>query len=309
MLDGIVIDKQTVTTASELVDNQIVTFKKEASLTDTAGTTLKNGENGIVANEDHNSFLGAIETLSFNALGCMATKKTLQQIYIAYTKRMREEVGAKFGVIMAEASDLAGDKTIYDYEGVVCVKNKVRGAGTKGNELVPFSTAIYSSVELGKSNLNREYTGEYDINTDFTQSQLRQLIKEGKFVYHKVGDSVRVLEDINGLITTNDKKRDEFKDNQVIRTIDALALADARAFNELYLGKVNIDKAGLESYENKVLEIRNYFLQNRALADFDKESVKVEKVEADGIRGAVKVDCTITPPECFRQLYLTNYVR
>lgn len=306
LLDGIIIDRQTVKSASELVDNQIVEFKKEAQLTDTAGTTLKTGANGVATVADHTTFLSKIETLNFNALGCMGTTKDIQKVYVAFTKRLRDEVGLKFGTIMAEATDLSGEN-IYDYEGVVVIKNQIKGTGKKGNELVPFTTAIYSSVELGKSNLNRQYTGEYEINTDYTQSQLKALTKSGRFVYHKVGDTVRVLEDVNSLVTINDEKREEFKDNQVIRTIDALALADAKAFNELYLGKVNIDKAGLESYENKVIEIRDYFLNNRALEDYDKASVKVERVE--GIRGAIKVDCIVTPPQCFRQLYLTNYVR
>ncbi len=307
MLDFVIVDRQTVSSSAELVDNMLVEFKKDSDLNETAGEKLKNGANGSVTNAEHADFLKKLEALSFNSIACMATTKTLQQVYIAYTKRMRDEIGNKFATVLCEASDIAGDTTLYDYEGVVVVKNKVKGSSVKGNELVPFTAGIYANAELGKSNLNRQYTGEYEVITEFTQYQLKNLIKEGRFVYHQVGDTVRVLEDVNGLITTTDTKGAEFKDNQVIRVTDALALADAKAFNDMYLGKVNIDKAGIESYENKVIEIRDYFMSKNALIDYDKSSVKVEVVE--GNRGAVKVDSMVTPAECFRQLYLTNYVR
>ncbi|WAW15455.1 phage tail sheath subtilisin-like domain-containing protein [Peptostreptococcus equinus] len=309
MLDYIVIDKQTVTTAKDLYPNILVTFKPDSLLELTAGTKLASGEDGTATNENHQDFLNKLETKSFNVLACMSTTKELQKLYITYTKRMRNEIGLKFATVVCEASDIGGDITMYDFEGVVVVKNKVKGEKVKGNELVPFTAAIYANAELGRSNLNRLYTGEYDVVTEFTQFQLNEFRKQGRFVYHQVGDSVRVLEDVNGLITTTDTKGSEFKDNQVIRVLDALAMADAKVFNEMYLGKVNIDKPGIESLQNKIVEIREAFLAKNALKAYDKKGIKVEEVQIEGVRGAVKVDSVITPAECFRQLYLTNYVQ
>ena len=145
--------------------------------------------------------------------------------------------------------------------------------------------------------------------TDYTQLQLKDLIKLGRFIYHRVGDTVRVLEDVNGLITISDVKGAEFKDNQVVRVLDALAIADARVFNEIYVGKVNIDTAGKESYRDKVIDVRKEFLKQGALKDYDKDSIQVVEINNDNVRGAIKVDSIVTPAECFRQLYLTNYVR
>lgn len=307
MIDFIEVDKQTVTKASELQPNAFVTFK-DVELTEKAGEKLKGGSDGSVTNGDHQNFLSKIETMSFNAIACMATTKEVQKLYIAYTKRMRDDIGLKFATILCEASDLGGDSQIYDYEGVVVVKNKVKD-GTKGNELVPFTSAIYANASLGKSNLNRQYTGEYEVVADYTQLQLKDLIKAGRFVYHRVGDTIRVLEDVNGLVTFTDTKGSEFKDNQVVRVLDALAISDARVFNEVYLGKVNIDTAGKESYRNKIIDVREEFLKRGALKDYDKDSIQVEEIKKDDVRGAVKVDSNVTPAECFRQLYLTNYVR
>ena len=212
----------------------------------------------------------------------------------------------KIAVVMSEASDIASDKEFYDFEGNVVIKNKVKN-GERGNELVPFTAAIYANAELGKSNLNKKYTGEYTILNDFTQYQLKDFIKQGRFVYHDVDGEARVLDDINGLLKVTDAKGSEFKDNQVVRITDALAIADARAFNMMYLGKVNIDTAGIESYRNRVIDIREAFVEKHALVDYDKKNLTVEKVE--GKRGAVKVNSAVTPAECFRQVYITNIVQ
>ena len=94
-----------------------------------------------------------------------------------------------------------------------------------------------------------------------------------------------------------------------MRVLDALAIADARVFNEIYVGKVNIDTAGKESYRDKVIDVRKEFLKQGALKDYDKDSIQVVEINNDNVRGAIKVDSIVTPAECFRQLYLTNYVR
>lgn len=312
MLDYIVIDRQTVRTASELQDNSLVEFKKSSELEITIGTSLASGNNGGVTNAEHQDFLNKIETLHFNVLACMATTKELQKLYINFTKRLRDYIGLKFQTVMCEAHDWREsdfDSNMYDYEGVIVTVNKVRGSNVKGNELIPFTAGISASADLGKSNLNKTYTGEYEIIADYTQSKLKELIKKGRFVYHVVGDELKVLEDINGLMTTTKTKQSEFKDNQVVRVLDALAMADAKVFNDDYLGKVNIDTAGIESYTNRLIDVRNAFVSKGALKEYDSNSIVVKKIESEDVRGAVTVESVVTPAECFRQLYLTNYVK
>ncbi|WP_101772329.1 phage tail sheath subtilisin-like domain-containing protein [Peptostreptococcus faecalis] len=305
MIDNVAVDKQVVKSAEELESNKYVDFKEGITLADTTKTSLAGGTDGAVTLTDHQDFLNKIETYSFNALCCTSTDATFQELYIAYTKRMRDNVGLKFATIMKRLPKLT-----YDYEGIVTVLNDVV-AGT-GNELTYFTTALYANTELGKSNLNKKYNGEFEIIADYTQLELAEFINEGKFVYHRVGDEFRVLEDINSLVTFSEEKGEEFKENQVIRILDSLAMADANVFNSAYLGKVNIDKTGLESYEVDVIKIREEFLKLGAFRSYDKNSVVVEKVETvDGnkVRGVVRVNSVVTPAECFRQLYLTNVVK
>ena len=64
------------------------------------------------------------------------------------------------------------------------------------------------------------YDGEYEVEANYTQSDLEAAIDNGEFTLHKVGDQYRVLVDINSLVTVEAEKGQEFKSNQTIRVID-----------------------------------------------------------------------------------------
>ena len=53
-------------------------------------------------------------------------------------------------------------------------------------------------------------------------SQLKAAVRDGKFTFHLVGTEVRVLEDINTMVTVSDTLGDVFKDNQTVRVIDQI---------------------------------------------------------------------------------------
>lgn len=236
------IDNQTVASAADLLDNDFVVWKKNATLAVTVGVALTGGTNGTVDGTAHQTYLDKIEAYSFNVMGVVTTESTIKQLYANFTKRMRDEVGAKFQVVLHNKPA--------DYEGVINVKNKCVDGATTADEtttypneaaLVYWVTGLEASCEVNKSCLNRKYDGEYTVNCDYTQAQLTAAIKAGEFALHNVGADVRVLSDINSMVTTSDTKGDVFKDNQTIRVIDQIANDIATLFNTKYLGVVPND--------------------------------------------------------------------
>lgn len=110
---------------------------------------------------------------------------------------MRDEVGVKFqAVVYGQAAD---------YEGVINVKNKVLDDANEAS-LVYWVTGVAAGTAVNASATNKIYDGEFDINVDYTQSQLAAAIKAGEFTLHQVGSDVRVLTDINSLVTTTANK-------------------------------------------------------------------------------------------------------
>lgn len=293
-LGTVMVDSQTVAKAADLVANDYVTFKSSAELSSTAGTPLEGGTNSEVAGTNHQAYLDKIESYSFNAMGVVTTENTIKSLYDAFCKRMRDEVGAKFQVILYNKAS--------DYEGVINVKNKTSDEGWSEASLVYWVTGISAGCAVNKSNLNKVYDGEFAINVDYTQTQLTKAIQAGEFTLHQVGDDIRVLEDINSLVTETETKAYIFKDNQTIRVIDQIANDIAVLFNTKYLGAVPNDEAGRISLWADIVKHHEQLQDIRAIENFTDEDVKVSQGDT---KKAVVVQDAVTVVNAMAKLYMT----
>ena len=291
---GEVIDTQTVATADELQGNKFVDFKATATLEVTAGTPLEGGTNGTATGAQYSDFLDAIGTRQFNVLACATTDDATKSLFSSFTKEMRDDIGVKFQTVLFACPA--------DYEGVINVKNTVNDVGANGASLVYWVAGLCASRAVNQSSMNAVYTGEFDVNTDYTQAQLAAVRKAGEFALHRVGDEVRVLYDINSFVSTSDTKGDVFKENQTIRVIDYIANAVATIFNGSYIGVVPNDEAGRAALWSDILSINNDLANIRAIDDFDEESLTVEE---GNTKRAVVVHETITIIGTMEQLYMT----
>ena len=293
VLDTTVVDTQTVAQASDLVANDFVTWKG-AELAVTAATPLSGGTNATVDGTAHQSYLDKIESYSFNALGVIATEDTIKSLYVNFCKRLRDEIGAKFkAVIYNKAAD---------YEGVINVKNKTTDESWSEACLVYWVTGIEAGCAVNKSNLNKIYDGEFTVDVDYTQVQLSAAIKAGEFTLHKVGSDIRVLEDINSLVTTSDTKGDVFKENQTIRVIDQIANDIAVLFNTKYLGVVPNDAAGRISLWTDIVKHHEQLQGIRAIENFTDADVTVAQGNS---KKSVVVTDAVTVVNAMSKLYMT----
>lgn len=284
------IDAQTVADASELVSNDFVTYKTDATLTVTAGEALTGGANGTSDATAHQTFLDKIEAYpDVNAIGYMGTDDATKGLYVAFAKRMRDEVGIK---LQAVVFDKAGDSIA-----CVNVKNQV--------ELVPWVLGVVAGTAVNKSATNMKYDGELTVNTAYTQKQLESCIKAGEFVLHQVGANVHVLEDINSLVSTTDEMGDVFKDNQTVRVIDSIATSIASVFAEKYLGKVPNNTSGRTSLWSDIVKIHQELNDIQAIEDFASEDITVSQGDA---KKSVLVNSEITVVNTMTRLYMKTIV-
>lgn len=269
VLDGIRMDTQTVTSAAELVPNDFVAFKTGADLSANAGVPLTGGTDASdITGDAHQAFLDAIESYAINALCCPAADPTTVQLYSAYTKRMRDELGAKFQLVAWQPKA--------DYEGVIGVWNTATHSTIKS---VDTQAAVYwvagaqAGVEVNKSLTNAKYDGELLINTEYTQVQLESAIKAGKLMFHSVNGDTRVLEDINTLLTLTGDKGEVFQSNQTVRVCDQIANDMAVLFNTKYLGSVPNDAAGRAHLWGNIVKLIQGLETIRAVENFDPDTV------------------------------------
>ncbi len=287
------VDKQTIKQVSELVDNDYVTFTME-TLEVTAGKALTGGTNGDVSGEAHQNFLDKLESYQVNAVGCTAKDQSTSNLYVQYAKRLRDEQGIKFQVVVFNNAA--------NYEGVVNIKNT---AVEDESALVYWVTGVIAGCEINKSNTNKTYDGEYTINADYTQAQLEASIDNGEFVLHKVGDEIRVLVDINSLVDTTIEKGEEFKSNQTIRVLDQIASDVASVFNSKYLGKIANNEAGRTSLWSDIIALFKDYQTLQAIENFEDADISVE---IGNDKKSVTINTNVQVINAMEKLYMTVVV-
>lgn len=305
------VDSQSVGSASDLMDRPFVVFRKDAALSETAGMPFVGGENTEPSFEDYEKFLNRIESYSFHALGLLSDEEAEKKLFADFTRRMRDEQGIKFQTVMYHYPA--------DYEGVISLENHVADSaaagsgivgtsavGRNGLGLIYWTTGAAAGCAVNASNTNKTYDGEYEVDTDYTQSQLGEAIQKGAYVFHKVGDEVRVLEDINTLTTFTEDKGEDFQSNQTMRVLDQAGNDIAALFNNKYLGKIPNDDAGRISFWNDVVTYYRQLETIRAIEGFESDNIVVARGEG---KKSVVASCSVTPVNAMSQLYMTVIVQ
>ena len=265
-----VVDEQTVSKADELADNKFLKWKSGITLEAAAAIPMTGGENGAVSGQDHQDYLDKAESFTFNTMGAVVTDDTTKSLYAAYNKRLRDEMGVKFQLVLYDYAKA-------DFMGVISVNNKALDKGWSEASLVYWVTGASAGCAVNKSNQNRKYNGDFTVETPYTQNQLKAAIREGKFTFHLVGTDVRVLEDINTMVTTSETMGDIFKDNQTVRVIDQIGNDIAVLFNTKYLGVVPNDAAGRTSLWSDIVKHHEQLQDIRAIENFSDADVKVDQ--------------------------------
>ena len=294
LLDGAVVDEQTAARAEELVNNGYVVWKKGWELSETAGAPLEGGANGEVSGGSHQAYLDKIEAYTFNTMGAAVEDGVTKSLYVAFCRRLRDEMGIKLQLVLHDCRA--------DYYGVINVKNKALDEGWSASSLVYWVTGAQAGCAVNRSVQNTVYNGEFTVDADLTQNQLTQAVKNGEFTFHKVGSDIRVLDDINSMVTVSDTQGDVFRDNQTIRVCDQIGNDIAVLFNTKYLGIVPNDKPGRMSLWADIVKHHEQLQEIRAIEDFSDGDVTVEQGDS---KKAVVVNDVITVINAMSKLYMT----
>lgn len=294
-LGTVLVDEQTVENANELKTNQYVRWKAGAVLEAAAGLPLTGGENGEVNGASYQTYLDQIESYTYNTMGVTVTDNVTKSLFTAFTRRLRDEMGVKFQLILYDYAEA-------DHYGVISVGNRTLDNGWGDAGLVYWVTGACAGCAVNRSNQNRKYDGGFTVDVSYTQNQLKDAIRAGKFIFHMVGNDIRVLEDINTMVTVSDTQGDIFKDNQTVRVIDQIGNDIAVLFNTKYLGVVPNDAAGRISLWSDIVAHHRQLEQIRAIENFTDSDIIVEQ---GNTKKAVRVTDLITVVNAMSKLYMT----
>ena len=243
----------------------------------------------------YQKYLDKIEAYTYNVMGAVVTDDTTKGMLNAFTKRMRDEMGVKFQLVLHKYQTA-------DYYGTISVKNKVTDEGWSEAALVYWVTGASAGCDVNKSNQNKKYSGGFMVDVNYTQVDLQKAIDAGELVLHRVGADVRVLDDINTMVTTSDTQGAVFKDNQTVRVIDQIANDIAVLFNTKYLGVVPNDAAGRTSLWSDIVQHHEQLEKIRAIENFSDSDVTVEQ---GNTKKSVVVTDAVTVVNAMSKLYMT----
>lgn len=298
-MDTSLIDEQfSVASTADLKPNDFVDWNVEAELTIAAGVAFSGGTNGTVDGTAHQTYLDKIEPYSYNTMGVVVTDNTTKNLYVAFVKRMRDQVGAKFQCVLHNKAA--------DYEGIINVKNDTVDS-TSVADLVYWVTGAQASCAINKTLLNVPYNGEFTVDVDYRQIELEDAMQKGEFMFHNVNGEVRVLADINSFVSSAEEKTVEiFGENQCVRVMDQIANDIAVLFNDKYLGQVPNDAAGRISLWNDIVKHHSQLEDMRAIQEFNPDEVTVNQGDA---KNSVVIGDAITITVGMAKLYMTVTVQ
>ncbi len=280
-------DSQTVTSAEEFKDNGFI--KLSGELAPTAGISLSGGSDSAFTGTTYQTFLSLIEAESFTTVLYDGEDDTTKSLFASFTKRLRDDEGSKITCVLYDKAA--------DYEGVINV--------TTAKELVYFTAGANAGAEINESLTNMVYGGEYTPSVSYTKAQLKEAIQKGEFVYYNDFGTLRVLRDINSLVSVSVDKNSDFCNNQVIRVLDSIGNDIAKIFNDYYLGKVQNDALGRDIFRSEIIEYCRKLMSMRAIDEFSSEDLTVEKGQE---KGDVIVSFYVMPTAAMEKLYMTCIV-
>ena len=256
-------------------------------------------DSGSVGSKTVQDACKALEAYEFNILCAYTNEQSDITTYISQIKSWRDEMGKKCQVVVYNA-------TTPDHEGVINVVSTVSDEDADTHALVAWVAGAEAACAVNESCTNMLYNGEYTVVTDKTQAQLEECINKGQIAFHLVYGYVRLLEDINSLITTTSDKGEDFKSNQTIRVVDQIANDIAKLFNTKYLGKIANNASGRVSLWGDIVAHHKQLEEIQAIENFDSSLLTVEQ----GLtKKSVVVNDVITVTNCMTQLYMTVVVQ
>ena len=301
VIDGSVVDKQSITDLSKLSANTWVTFSGTGTtIQDTAGQALSGGEDPTVSSSDYANFLIAIEPYQFDVLVYDGTDSTTIQAIAQFVERVSQNVGQKCQAVMA-GENAANSNS----EFVIAVNNGV--ILDDGTELTAQqSTWWVGGAEAGamyyQSLTYAQYPNAIEANPKLTDTQAATAVQSGYLCFIDTFGTVKVCTDINSLTTYTTDKGQEFSKNRVMRVLMQFCNDTYEQFSNYFIGKVDNNDTGRNLLKGWIVGYLNEMQANNGIQNFTAEDVAVS---AGNSIDSVVIDVAIQPVDSIEKIYMT----
>lgn len=293
--DKDIVDTQIINSARNYINNKYIKWTNFTDGLEVGTYKLSGGSNGYATGEDIIDFCNKLDNYNFNSVALLVDDETAEKTLIEYTKKYRDEKGLKFQCVTHIERG--------DHEGVVTVYNNL--TSDEDHHMLSWVCGALAGCGINESLTNMKYDGELSMFNIDGEANLTRLLNLGYFVFHIVNDEIRVLRDINTLVTYSDEKGEAMSNNQTVRVCDQIAMDIASLFAKYYLGRVPNDKAGRNSLWSDLVKYHENLMDMRAIEDFDEGDIEVDIGES---KTSVVISENILPVNVMDKLYMKVFV-
>lgn len=302
-------DSQIVADIKDLVANDFVTFEGEGVIAQTVvNTLLTGGTNGTPSNQMYTEYLAKLKTTQFDTLAAFKIGDT--ELFNGGTikefiQEMRETRGIKCQAVI-------NNYVAANYEGVISTYNQgvkyADGTELTAEEFVVWMAGATAGADVTESNTYKVVANAVDVTGNVLEDDIETLITSGYIIISKRRDGAIVVEkDINTLVNLRDDVTDAFKENKVIRLLDAVANHIALDFEQNYAGKVVQDANGRALFKASIISYLTELQNSGAIINFNSSTDVM--VEAGEQVDAYYSEIYIQPTYSVDKLYMIVNVR
>lgn len=302
-------DSQIVSRIEDLVSNDYVDFSGTGTIDrEAVNTLLTTGTDGTFTTQNYIEYLAILKNTEFDTLAAYSFEE--DEIFNGndiktFIQEMREQRGIKCQAVI-------NNYAAANYEGVISTYNQgVRyadGSELSADEFVVWAAGATAGADITESNTYKVIENAVEITGDVLEDDIETLITQGYFIISKRRDGAVVVEkDINTLVTLADNVTEAYKENKVIRLLDAIANHIANDFEQNYIGKVTSDSSGLALFKASIITYLTSLQTSGAIINFNSSTDVM--VEAGEQPDSFYSEIYIQPTYSVNKLYMVVNVR
>lgn len=298
VVDAEIVDEQSVTGIAELQANAWVKFSGEGAFTATTGQALTGGADGTVSAPAYASFLTAIEPYQFDILIYDGTDVSVGNSMVAFVKRIAEESGQYSQLVAANLTNPDSRFVINVASGVTL---------DDGTELSAAQTCWWvggaeAGAKYNESLTNAVYPNAVTVKPLQTNGEKANSVAAGKLILFADDGIVRVVQDINSLVTYTPDIGNVYHKNRVMRLCNTIANDIYAQFMQNFIGIVNNNEAGRSRFKAAIVGYLLDVQGAEGIQNFSPDDVEVlPGAELD----AVLINLAIQAVDAAEKIYMT----
>lgn len=276
-------DTQIVGNLNELEANDFVEFEGEGAISAAVvNTLLTNGTDGTFEKADYDAYLALLKGTQFDTLAAynFSTGASLFNgtDIKSFIQEMREVRGIKCQAVI-------NNFVAANYEAIISTNGQgvkyADGTELSGEEFVVWVAGATAGADITESNTYKVINNAIEITNNILEDDIENLISQGYLIISRRRDGAIVIEkDINTLVTLRDEVTASFKENKVVRILDAVANHIALDFEQNYIGKITNDSTGRDLFKASIISYLSNLQTSGAIINFNSATdVKVEAGE------------------------------